>query len=83
MSLSPCPAKLIGFDPETLRALELLSADSGKSLQQLADEAFVDLLAKHHRPHTFLDALKQSARPVPANENKPKSGEALDGAAKF
>ena len=72
MSLSPCPAKLIGFDPETLRALDLLSTDSGKSLQQLADEAFVDLLAKHHRPHTFLDALKQSARPVPANENKPK-----------
>lgn len=57
MSLSPWPAKLIGFDPETLRALELLSTDSGKSLQQLADEAFVDLLAKHHRPHTFLDAL--------------------------
>jgi len=64
--------KLIGFDPETLRALELLSSDSGKSLQQLADEAFSDLLAKHHRPRTFIDALKQSARPVPANENKPK-----------
>jgi len=29
--------KLIGFDLETLRALELLSSDSGKSLQQLAD----------------------------------------------
>jgi hypothetical protein len=45
--------KLIGFDPETLRALELLSRDSGKSLQQLADEAFADLLAKHHRPHFY------------------------------
>jgi hypothetical protein len=64
--------KLIGFDPETLRALELLSSDSGRSLQQLADEAFTDLLAKHHRPRTFVEALKQSARPVPANENKPK-----------
>jgi hypothetical protein len=42
--------KLIGFDPETLQALELLSKDSGRSLQQLADEAFADLLAKHHRP---------------------------------
>jgi hypothetical protein len=28
--------KLIGFDPETLRALEFLSSDSGESLQQLA-----------------------------------------------
>src|SRR5262249_32833568 len=64
--------KLIGFDPETLQALELLSKDSGKSLQQLADEAFADLLTKHHRPRTFVEALKQSARPVPANENKPK-----------
>jgi len=64
--------KLIGFDPETLRALELLSSDSGRSLQQLADEAFTDLLAKHHRPRTFKDALKQSARPVPANENSLK-----------
>ena len=64
--------KLIGFDPETLQALELLSSDSGRSLQQLADEAFADLLAKHHRPRTLKDALKKSARPIPANENKPK-----------
>ena len=64
--------KLISFDLETLRALELLSSDSGKSLQQLADEAFPDLLAKHHRPRTFVEAFKQSARPIPANENRPK-----------
>ena len=63
--------KLIGFDPETLQALELLSRDSGKDLQALAEEAFVDLLAKHHRPTTFKDALKQSARREPANENRP------------
>jgi hypothetical protein len=63
--------KLIGFDPEILQALELLSRDSGKDLQTLADEAFIDLLAKHHRPTTFKDALKQSARREPANENRP------------
>jgi hypothetical protein len=63
--------KLIGFDPETKQALELLSRDSGRSLQQLADEAFADLLAKHHRPRTLKDALKQSSRRAPANENKP------------
>ena len=65
--------KLIGFDPETQRALELLSRDSEKSLQELADEAFADLLAKH-RPRTFVEALKQISRPLPANENKPKEG---------
>ena len=65
--------KLIGFDPETQRALELLSRDSEKSLQELADAAFVDLLAKH-RPRTFVEALKQISRPLPANENKPKEG---------
>jgi hypothetical protein len=31
--------KLFGFDPETLQALELLSKDSGRRLQQLGDEA--------------------------------------------
>jgi len=64
--------KLIGFDPETLRALELLSRDSGKSIQQLADEAFADLLAKHDQPRTLKDALMQSARRAPANENRPQ-----------
>jgi hypothetical protein len=54
--------KLIGFDPETWQALDLLSRDSGKSIQELADEAFADLLIKHHRPRTLKDALKQSSR---------------------
>ncbi len=63
--------KLIGFDPEILQALELLSRDSGKDLQALADEAFADLLAKHRRPTTLKDALRQSARREPANENRP------------
>jgi hypothetical protein len=63
--------KLIAFDPETLRAIELLSRDSGKDLQALADEAFADLLAKHQRPRTLKDALKQSTRREPANENRP------------
>jgi hypothetical protein len=67
----PTPRKLIGFDPDTLRALELYAKDSGKSLQDLADEAFADLLAKHQRPRSFKEALKQSARREPANENRP------------
>jgi hypothetical protein len=63
--------KLIGFDPETWQALDVLSRDSGKDLQALSDEAFGDLLAKHHRPRTLKDALKQSTQREPANENRP------------
>ena len=62
MPVSMAPRrKLIGFDDEKLQAVELLSRDTGKTLQQLADEAFTDLLAKHHRPRTLKDALKQSS----------------------
>ena len=63
--------KLISFDPETWLALDLLSRDSGKDLQALADEAFADLLINRHRPRTLRDALKQSTRREPANENRP------------
>ena len=63
--------KLIGFSPETWQALELLSRDSSRDLQELANEAFADLLAKHNRPRTLKDALKQSTRREPANENRP------------
>ena len=63
--------KLIAFDPETLQALELLSRDSGRDLQALSEEAFADLLSKHRRPRGLKDALKQSARAEPANENRP------------
>ena len=71
MPVSMAPRrKLIGFDDETLQAVELLSRDTGKTLQQLADEAFTDLLAKHHRPRTLKDALKQSSQRTPANENR-------------
>lgn len=63
--------KLIAFDAETLRALEMLARDKRKDLQDLADEAFTDLLAKHHRPRGFKEALKESARREPANENRP------------
>jgi hypothetical protein len=63
--------KLISFDPETWLALDLLSRDSGKDLQALADEAFAYLLIKRRRPRTLRDALKQSTRREPANENRP------------
>ena len=60
--------KLIAFDAETWHALHHLSQDSLKSLQELADKAFADLLRKHRRPSTLKDALRESARRLPAND---------------
>jgi hypothetical protein len=62
------PRKLIEFEPTTLQALELLGRDSMKDLQELADEAFRDLLKKHGRPTGLKEALRQSTRQVPAND---------------
>jgi hypothetical protein len=39
-----------------------------RSLQELADEAFGDLLKKHRRPVTLKDALRQSERLHPADD---------------
>ena len=60
--------KLIEFDGETWHALSLLSRDSMRSLQELAEEAFADLLRKHGRPVTLKQALKDSLRRQPAND---------------
>jgi len=54
--------KLIAFDDETWNALDLLARDSMSSLQELADEAFRDLLRKHNRPVDLKTALRESAR---------------------
>lgn len=63
--------RLIGFAPQTLQALLLLSHDTGKGMQALADEAFGDLLKKHGRPPSLKDALRQSTRQIPANDRTP------------
>jgi hypothetical protein len=67
--------KLIEFDAETWHALRLLSGDSMKSLQELAEEAFGDLLRKHGRPVTLRQALRESLRRQPANDPRPKRGQ--------
>jgi hypothetical protein len=65
--------KLIEFDPETWQAVDLLARDQMKSFQELASEAFRDLLRKHNRPSDLKAALKQSARaPQPAGSEPAK-----------
>lgn len=63
--------KLVEFRPEIWQALLLLARDSGKNLEALADEAFTDLLRKYRRPLSLKEALKESARRLPANDDTP------------
>lgn len=53
--------KRIQFDDETWAALDLLARDRMMTFQELADEAFRDLLRKHHRPTGLHEALRKSA----------------------
>jgi len=62
--------KIIAFDPETYDALVLLARDRMNSLQELADEAFRDLLKKHGRPSSLKDALRRSLKPPPKRPAK-------------
>ncbi len=55
------PGKRVQFDAETWAALDLLARDRMMDFQELADEAFRDLLRKHDRPTELLSALRQSA----------------------
>ena len=55
------PGKRVQLDEETWRALDLLARDQMKDFQELADEAFRDLLRKHGRPASLKEALRRSA----------------------
>jgi non-homologous end joining protein Ku len=54
--------KLIDFDDDTLDKLTQLGRDRMATLQELADEAFADLLKKHGVPIDLKDALRKSAK---------------------
>ena len=63
--------KLIEFAPEIWLALDLLAKDTGRTVQELAAEAFADLLGKYQRPTSLKDALRESTRRLPANDDAP------------
>jgi hypothetical protein len=60
----PPKRKLVEFDDETWNALDLYGRDSMRSFQEIADEAFRDVLQKHGRPTDLRAALRQSAKPA-------------------
>lgn len=55
------PGKRVQIDDENWAALDLLARDRGMTFQELADEAFADLLKKHGRPVDLRAALRRSA----------------------
>jgi hypothetical protein len=73
------PGKRIQLDDETWHALNLLAHDRMQDFQEIADEAFRDLLTKHGRPTDLKTALRRSAgveaEKKPAGQGRAKSGE--------
>ncbi|HKS20703.1 MAG TPA: hypothetical protein VJS63_15985 [Bradyrhizobium sp.] len=70
--------KLIEFDDDTFDKLKQLARDRMATLQELADEAFADLLKKHGVPIDLRDALRKSA----AGAEAAPPGKAKKAAAK-
>ena len=62
--------KLIAFDEDTFDKLKQLGRDRLATLQELADEAFADLLKKHGIPIDLKDALRKSASIGQVSEKK-------------
>jgi predicted transcriptional regulator len=61
--------KRVQFDDETWVAIDTLARDRKRDFQELAKEAFADLLKKHDRPVSLKDALRQSVRRGAANDS--------------
>ncbi len=60
----PQVRKLIAFDEDTFAKLTQLGRDRMATFQELADEAFADVLKKHGIPIDLKDALRKSAAPA-------------------
>jgi len=54
------PGKRVQFDDDTWQAMDAVVRRSARSFQELADEAFKDLLKKHKQPAGLKVALKES-----------------------
>jgi hypothetical protein len=74
------PGKRVQIDDESWAALDLLAHDRMMTFQELADEAFADLLKKHGRPVDLRAALRRSAGmtadviPLEGGKAKPRRG---------
>ena len=64
------PGKIVRFDEETFALINLLRRERRRSFQQLADEAFRDLLAKHGHPVKLKDQLRESLDETPSKRRR-------------
>lgn len=55
------PGKIVQFDDESWSSVNMLAKDRMMTFQELADEAFRDLLRKHNIPVSLTEALRKSA----------------------
>ena len=66
------PGKRISIPiDETLLAVDRLSRDRMMDFQELADEAFRDILKKYDRPTELVKALRKSAAAAPPKPSPP------------
>ena len=66
MASKKLSGKRVQFDSEDWAAINMLAKDRMATFQELAEEAFRDLLRKHNRPVGLKAALRQS---LGGNEN--------------
>ena len=57
------PGKRVQLDEESWSALKLLARDRMMTFQELADEAFADVLKKHGRPVDLRAACAKARKP--------------------
>ena len=74
--------KLIAFDDDTFDKLKQLGRDRMATIQDLADEAFADVLKKHGVPVDLKDALRKSARNASSKNASSENAAASKAAAK-
>jgi hypothetical protein len=63
--------KRVQFEEETWAAVDARARESKREFQELADEAFRDLLAKHGQPVGLKDQLKRSLKESVGAETAP------------
>ena len=64
------PGKIVRFDGGTFALINLLRRERRRSFQQLADEAFGDLLEKHGHPVKLKDQLRESLDAAPSKQRQ-------------
>ncbi len=62
--------KIVAFDDDTLFRLNELGRNRMATFQELADEAFTDLLNKHGVPIDLKDALRKSVKTIPKDKRR-------------